>query len=242
MPYRPFHDLFNGVFRFPMRFSMVFVLPGMLFIGRVAATSERLRPHTRWIVAALILIFLADMRALRPLAIQRPPETYDFYETIGDDPDKYLVLEVPTAAGSGETTIGDPEAVKLQYYAIDHQKPVINAHVTRTPVAHYWYLRDEDPLLSWLGQRRFLEPEAVEIQLRQRINNWPIGYIVVHQDLIGRQAGANQEIIGYFNSLTDLLCPRWIERDAVVYETIWRAGAPCDGRTPTETRARNLYH
>jgi hypothetical protein len=97
----------------------------------------------------------------------------------------------------------------------------------------------DDPMYSWLGQRRFLEPENVERQLRERIFDYPIGYIVVHQDLIGRHGSTPQEIIGYFNSLPDLLCPYTVEGDVAVYRTAWHPDG-CPPRTPPET-APGIY-
>jgi hypothetical protein len=111
---------------------------------------------------------------------------------------------------------------------------MVNGFISRAPLEHYWYMLTDDPMLSWLGQRRFLEPDAVEAQLRQRIFDWQIGYIVIHRDLIGRDSAAVQEILGYFNSLADLLCPFVVEGDAVVYRTRRHPGG-CTPRTPPQT-------
>jgi hypothetical protein len=69
--------------------------------------------------------------------------------------------------------------------------------------------------------------------LRERIFDWPIGYVVVHQDIIGRNAPTTQEIIGYLNWLDDLLCPLWVEGDTVVYRTAAHPDG-CSGRVPPE--------
>jgi hypothetical protein len=88
-------------------------------------------------------------------------------------------------------------------------------------------------MLAWLGQRRYLEPENIENQLRERIFEWPIGYVVIHQDTIGRVGPTNQEIVGYFNTLPDLLCPVFVEGDAVAYRTAWHPDG-CPERIPPE--------
>jgi hypothetical protein len=110
----------------------------------------------------------------------------------------------------------------------------LNGLLARADIGAFWYIRTDDPMLAWLGQRRYLVTDEVEAQLRQRIFDWPIGYIVIHQDLIGRYYPTNQEIIGYFNTLDDLVCPWVVERDAVVYRTRWHPDG-CPPRTPPET-------
>lgn len=55
-------------------------------------------------------------------------------------------------------------------------------------VENFWPICYDDPLLAWLGQRRFLEADKVEPELRQIIKDWPVGYIVVHQDDVGHSA------------------------------------------------------
>ncbi len=74
----------------------------------------------------------------------------------------------------------------------------------------------------------------VEAQFRQRIFDWQIGYVVVHQDLIGRDTSTDNEVLGYLNSLGDLLCPVAVEGDAVFYRTAWHPDG-CPARTPPET-------
>ncbi|MEP7294468.1 MAG: hypothetical protein ABI835_21945, partial [Chloroflexota bacterium] len=101
----------------------------------------------------------------------------------------------------------------------------------------YWYMRTDDPMLAWLGQRRLIEPETVEAQMRQRIFDYPIGYFVIHRDLIGGVGSVtDQEILGYFNSLRDLVCPVWIEGEAIVYRTIWHPDG-CPPRIPPQNEA-----
>jgi len=111
---------------------------------------------------------------------------------------------------------------------------MVNAHISRVPIPNYWYMRTDDPMLSWLGQRRFIDPPAVEAQMKQRIFSYPIGYFVIHRDRIGGVGSVtDQEILGYFNSLRDLVCPLWIEGDAIVYRTAWHPDG-CPPRIPPQ--------
>src|SRR5260370_14002418 len=149
------------------------------------------------------------------------PPSYSFYEQMGREPYDYVVVEVPTGGGTGETLIGDPHVAAFEYYGLTHGKRMINGLISLAPVDHFWSLRTDDALLSWLGQRRLLDPKLVEPELRRIITQWPVGYIVIHQDYIGLEGPTNQEIVGYFNTLPDLLCPVVVEGTAVVYRTSW---------------------
>ena len=111
---------------------------------------------------------------------------------------------------------------------------MVNAHLSRVPISHYWYMRTDDAMMAWLGQRRFIDPVAVEAQMKQRIFDYPIGYFVIHRDRIGGVGSVtDQEVLGYFNSLRDLVCPLWIEGDAIVYRTMWHPDG-CQARIPPQ--------
>jgi hypothetical protein len=98
-----------------------------------------------------------------------------------------------------------------------------NGHISRVNTWQSMYMETADPLMSWLGQRRTLEPAAVEAELRDHIFNYPIGYFVIHRRFIdpGRFPTVIDEITTYFNALPDLLCPYTVENDAIVYRTRW---------------------
>ena len=234
LPYALLHPVLGGMFRYPERFLPVFLIPAVLFTA--LTLTPLLRGHLRAALVASALALLAVIGAARtfsPLPVQPAPRPYDFYAAMGSEPYDYVVVEVPTGGSSGQGIVGTEAAQTLQFYGITHGKRMVNGHISRVNTWHFWHMRTDDAMLAWLGQRRWLEPELVEAQLRERIYGWPIGYIVVHQDLIGREGPTAQEIIGYFNSLPDLLCPVWVEGDAVAYRSAWHPDG-CPPRTPPE--------
>jgi hypothetical protein len=145
----------------------------------------------------------------------------------------YVVLEVPTAVGTGEVLLGPPEAIALEYYALYHHRRLVNGFLARAPVQNYWWVYLDDPMMAWLGQRRPLEQEAVAAQLRERTFGWPIGYVVIHRDMIEASGPTLQEILAFFNAQDDVLCPHVAEGDALVYRTRWHP-LGCSPRTPPE--------
>jgi hypothetical protein len=239
MPYALLHELLGGLFRSVHRFGLIFMIPALVFIGRTWGPLLRIRRRSRPLLAAVIVLaVLVDGRLFRPMPIQPVMPPYDFYRTMGDERgpgyDEYVVVEVPVAAGTGEYFVGgEMLPMATQFYGMTHGKRMINGLIARAPVEHFFYLRTDDPMLSWLGQRRYLEPDAVVEQLRERVHDWPIGYIVVHQDLIGRESTTIVEIVGFFNRLADLLCPVFIEGDAIAYRSVSHPDG-CPPRTPPE--------
>jgi len=164
----------------------------------------------------------------------RPVVTpYSFYDAMGQEAYEYVVLEIPVAGGSGEAWVGDFTAMETQFYGMAHEQRMISGTFARAPLDHFWHWLYDDPMLAWLGQRRWLEPERVVTQLRERIWEYPIGYAVLHQDLVGIEANANQEIMGYFNQHSDLFCPPLVEGAAVAWRTRWHPDG-CPSRTAPE--------
>jgi hypothetical protein len=235
LPYGWLHALFGGMFRYPERFAPVLLIPAVLFIMQ---TLTPLLAGSRWrglMMVALLVIVMVDARMFSPFPIQPIPTPYKFYEVMGREPYDYVVVEVPTGASSGEGLVGEPIYATTQFYGITHGKRMINGHLSRVDPQHFWYLRTDDPLLSWLGQRRLLEPEKATPRLREIIYDYPVGYIVVHTDLILRYTGRStvEEVLGYLNRLPELVCPVFVEGPAVVYRTAWHPGG-CPPRTPPE--------
>jgi hypothetical protein len=231
-PYVWLHELFGGLFRVPARFAPVIVLAALMFIGRSWTPHLPRQPQARlWLICGLLLLVSAEVLLYGQMPLRPVVPSYHFYEAMRAEPYEYVVVEVPVAGGSGEAWVGELPAMETQFYGIIHEKKMLNGSVARAPVDAFEDWLYDDPLLAWLGQRRYLEPEPVADLLRERIFSYPIGYIVIHRDLVGRGAAANQEIIGYFNSLPDLVCPLWVEGDAVVFRTAWHP-AGCPARTP----------
>jgi hypothetical protein len=239
LPYIWLHNLLGGMFRYPQRFAPVFLIPAMLFV--MMTLTPILRRYQRLprvlIPTAFLFIVIADSLMLSPFPIWPVPKHYDFYEAMGKEPYDYVVVEVPTGGASGEGLVGDPAYAALQYYGMTHGKRMVNGHISRVNTYKFYYMLTDDPMMSWLGQRVFLDPERVREQLAERIYEWAIGYIVVHRDLIWRDGPTIQEILGYLNNLPDLVCPVWVEGDAVVYRTAWHPDG-CPPNTPKETAPR----
>lgn len=224
-PYRLLHALTGGMFGMPWRLAPIFVIAMALFAGKVFTPPLRGRRGAQ--LAVMVAAFLANAWAVRlweTAPLTPVPPAYALYEQIGAERgapyDSLVLVEVPTGVATGEVILGDPRAVQLQWYGIFHHKRMINGFISRAPVEHFYYIHTDDPMLSWLGGRVPLDAEFVRRQMQERIFGYPIGYFVVHRDLIGRESVTLTELFAFFNrDVRDLLCPMWIEGDVVGYRT-----------------------
>jgi hypothetical protein len=245
MPYVWLHEALGGMFRVPARFAPVAILPLVVFVGGVLSGRVKKKLIQKYkgeagsgvgsllIGGALILVVLLDGRVFAPMPVRPVVTQNTFYEQMGRETHEYVVVEIPVAGGSGEAWVGDFRAMETQFSGMTHGQRMINGTFARAPLDHFWHWLYDDPMLAWLGQRRWLEPEVVEVQLREHIWQYPIGYAVLHQDLVGMEANANQEIIGYFNRHGDLFCPPVVEGAAVAWRTRWHPDG-CASRVPPE--------
>jgi len=243
LPYRLLHEALGGMFRYPERFATVATLPALVFaLQTLTPLAARLRRGWRLAVPVILLLAVfADGRLYDPVPIRPAPTRYAIYDQIGQEPYDYVVLEVPTGASSGEGLVGEAEYATLQWYGLAHGKRMINGHVSRVDAMHYWLMRTDDPALAWLGQRRLYDPDAVPVRLREIIITYPVGYVMVHTDMIARYTGEStvREVIRTLNSMVDLLCPVAEEGALIAYRTAWHPDG-CPPRTPTRT-APGIY-
>ncbi|MFQ3568517.1 MAG: hypothetical protein SNJ59_16130 [Aggregatilineales bacterium] len=234
LPYRFLHEALGGMFRYPERFAAPAAIAAAAFIALTLTPRARgvgQRIGRIGLPAAALLLVLAEARLFRPLPLQPLPPAYAAHARMGEEPWRYVIVDVPTGGSSGEGYVGEPVYATAQFYGLTHGKRLVNGHISRVNTWHYMYMRTSDPMMAWLGGRRYLESEAVAAQMRERIPAWPIGYFVLHLRWIGREAPALVEIVGAFNAWDDLLCPPEVEADLIIYRTRWHP-AGCAARTP----------
>lgn len=188
LPYALIHRLLGNQYRTPMRF----MTPAVLALTMVVClTLDRSAFRWKWLinrvtaqralVAGLMLLFIWDYSLLNSFPITTMPD-YQAYRTIAHTPGEFAVLEVPIGVRTGFAMVGRGEY--LQYYAPVHQHPIPSGYLSRLPneVLDYFY---SDPLLGALTLSHGLPPQAeVDAQLSRLIQEWNIGYVVLHRDML----------------------------------------------------------
>jgi hypothetical protein len=234
MPFRVIYELFGGQMRTPIRFLPPATAALIVFLARTYDPwLRRVRSISvrNAVTLAAVLVLLFDYGAFKrfPTLDALPP--YDFYEMMRDehyDDYDYVVLEVPSGPFTGWRDVGShPEAM---VYGITHEKRMVSGLLSRIPIhEHLFY--EQSPLMGWLTGSRPLVADRVIGELSEIVRDWPVGYVVVHQDWMTPER--TQETLALFNG-HPALCFIEVERDAVLYRTTSHPKG-CPPRLPPET-------
>jgi hypothetical protein len=192
-------------FRTPFRFQIPAALGMATATGMVLAQfAEVIRARTwRWLFAAVALSTIGDLMAHRLVdgfSIQTMRQE-PFYAQITGDPRDCLVLEIPLGIRTGTDRVGDAE--ELSFYQPLHQKRLINGFAARVPLAALDYYR-QSPALMFLANET---PPLGDVQadLKRRLKELRVGYVVVHPDMIGADRLPQLlELLGTASDLTRL--------------------------------------
>ncbi len=233
LPFRLVHAAFHGQMRTPIRFLPPAMTGLILFVAHTYdGWLRRVRPPARMALsAALVLALFADYGVFKPYPASIPPPSYDFYTMMRHEhyPNyDYVVLEVPAGPYTGWRLIGShPEA--MAYGAI-HEKRMVSGLLSRMPLdEHVFY--ETTALMGWLTGSLPLDTSRASVELKRYVDQWPIGYVVVHQDWMSPDR--TLETLAFFNGQPSL-CFIEVERDAVLYRTTSHPKG-CPPRLPPQT-------
>jgi hypothetical protein len=158
------------------------------------------------------------------------PPDYPIYHEIGEEPGDWVLLEVPVSPVSGYLWLGD--APDLQFYAPVHRKRLVNGTLSRVPWRELLYFEQESPALGALTGGHEMDLLAAPRELGQLIDDWPIGYVIVHQSRMP-DAEYARDIVAMLN-LHESLCFYRAEQDLLIYRAHWHPDG-CPPRTPPPT-------
>ena len=232
LPFRLIHEGFRGQMRTPVRFLPPAMVGLILFVGLTYDRWFTRRAPLRQIAAAgLVLAVIADYGIVKPYPATTPIPDYALYDKLRaeqyDDYD-YVVIEVPSGPYIGTRLTGShPEAM---LYGIQHEKRMVSGLLSRIPLDEHLYY-EQSPLMGWLTDSRPLDPARVNSELTRIVKNWPVGYVVVHQDWMSPERAL--EALTLFNA-HPALCFITVEREVVLYRTTSHPKG-CPPRTPPET-------
>jgi hypothetical protein len=177
-------------FRAPYRFQMAAVIGAVMGVGIVLAYARtRVTAKTfRLVIGAVIVVATCDIvgyRVVFGFPLRSAPRPEPVYETIARDPRDVLVLEIPVAARSGTDRVGPPSATPgemLSFYQPVHHKRLINGFAARAPMTALAYYR-ASPALMFLAEEPPPPGDRVA-DLRQKIAELDVGYVVVHPEML----------------------------------------------------------
>jgi hypothetical protein len=233
MPYLLLHNLLGGQYRAPVRFACLAVFGLTILIatkGQAAFERFRVSPSLRFALAGVLLILvIADYRLYRPFPISIPKK-YDAYNQLAQDPEDIVLLEVPLGVDRGYTMYG--YAQQLIYYQPVHEKRIPSGAISRMPREAVDLFRSVN-LLEAIAGRAPLEPAAAD-ELPRLIDEWNIGYVFVHRDLLSQMLNQEylQDLLPFFATHPSL-CFGQVEYDLVTFQA-----RPPEGCPPMEVPVR----
>ena len=173
-------------FRTPYRFTLpalvgLTVVAGYLFshlLSRVPAAYQR------WGIALLLIVGrLWYAQSLYPFETQTYPD-YDFYRWVAEVPGDFTIMEVPFGFRTGLEKIGEG-GDGLQYYQHIHGKRLLNASVSRLPVAVFEFYRSR-PILMFLAGEAAAERDVLDKDFADTLVWSNTRYVVVHRSRLPR--------------------------------------------------------
>lgn len=225
MPYLTLHHQLDGIYRAPVRFLPIVYLSAMMFVGlSLKDRFKHLSFQWHYLFAMIVIgALLIDHQVFRPIPIYQIP-TYDLYEDIRRDDTDVVVVEVPISVANGWNAVGDYWAID-QYYGIQHQKRMVSGFVARENSNNYLFY-ELSPLWHWLAGKRGLDYVSAFPEWDKYLTEFPIGYVIVHQDHFGKDHPTTLEWLAFLNT-DNRLCLIKQENQRIVYRSIFSSsGCP----------------
>jgi len=221
LPYLVLHKLLRGQYRTPVRFAVPAIFSLSIFVAlKGQAVLDRLRvvrPIRLGLVGGMLFLIILDYNLLRPFPIFFPKE-YTVYQEVAKDPRDVVLLEVPLGVYS-YAQFGHGE--KLIYYQSIHKKRIPSGALSRMSLTAYDYFHSFN-LLEAIAGNADLTPAATD-ELTQLVEQWNIGYVLVHRDMLKREG--LQQLPPFFTAHPSL-CFWQAEGDLLAYRTRPPEGCP----------------
>jgi len=222
LPYLALHKLLQGRYRCPVRFAIPAVFSLSVFIalkGRAVFERFRVAQSLRLgLIGVMLLLIIMDYGLWRPFPIFFP-RNYAVYQKVAEDPRDVTLLEVPFGVDTGYTLFGHGH--QLIYYQPIHKKRIPSGALSRMPLTTVDFFRSFN-LFSAMAGRADIDPVAMD-ELSQLVEQWNIGYVFVHRDLLSQEE--LQQLLPFF-AIHPSLCFWQVEEDLLVYRTRPLGGCP----------------
>ena len=237
LPYMLLWRVQNGQYRTPSRFLLPGALALITFVVMTApwwvdALQSALRRYPPRRIAAgaftaAVILFSLDYGVARPLPVHAVPD-YPIYHEIGAEDGDYVVLQVPLGTGLAYWPTG--RRFDLMHYGGVHHKKQVSGLLSRAPWQVRVYYEEKSALLSAVAFVRPLDTQAAPRELAKAVDEWPLGYIVIHRNYLSEPEA--REMAGFFN-MQESVCFVRAEADLMIYRAHWHPKG-CPPRTPPQ--------
>ncbi len=174
-------------------------------------------PLFKWgaVLAFLLAIVFTNPQTWRAFE-NHPPETHDFYTEIASEPEDYAILVYPAGILSVQNGIMLGNHPYLVENAVWHHKRTVTGIL---PYA-------EPRLIAEFENMAFLYPAEIPSHridssaemFREAVNEWRIGYIVVHSNLL---TNSELQTIDLLAQQSGAVCPADTRGELIIYRAKW---------------------
>lgn len=194
-------------FRSPLRVTIMAVFSMAVLLGfaikKICLFGRKASKRDMLVFMSLLMVFLIVDLSMAPIKLTPSDEDNRAYQTIRDDLEDMMILEVPILNG------GFSVGAVYEYYVTVHEKRIINGY-TPFPPEEYIQIRRELEGIN-LG-----EINSTQYLTLKKLN---VGYVVVHEDLFA-YLYPNENSTAHINCTTGLLKSDYldfIEKDGYVW-------------------------
>lgn len=188
--------------RFPARWL---ILGQIFFCGIFASLLSYIQNNLNTKIYKILVIFLTIGLIVEVMFLPRTvmpifgKETEAIQE-ITKQIDNKTVLTIPMAISSGYFDLGETHK-KAMAYQIIHQKPIIEGHLSRLPLAYKNYA--QEPIIKYFlnYQNAQLDASDLDVQnISQFFSNYQLGYIIIDKQKVDLDAQVSKTLLNYLQT------------------------------------------
>ena len=188
--------------RFPARWL---ILAQIFFCGIFASLLAYIQKNINTKIYKILVIFLTIGLIVEVMFLPRTvmpifgKETAAIQE-ISKQIDNKTVLTIPMAISSGYFDLGETHK-KAMAYQIVHQKPIIEGHLSRLPLAYKKYA--QEPIIKYFlnYQNTTLDKDDLDIEnIKQFFSTYQLGYIIIDKQKVDLNSETRKILLNYLQT------------------------------------------
>lgn len=172
-----------------------------IFVSLLAYIQNNLRPKLYktlviFLTIALIVEVMFLPRTIMPIFGKETAAIQEIAKQI----DNKTVLTTPMAISSGYFDLGETHK-KAMAYQIIHQKPILEGHLSRLPLAYKDYA--QEPIIKYFLNYQNAQLDAADLDIeniKQFFSTYQLGYIIIDKQKVDLDAQTSKTLLNYLQT------------------------------------------